>query len=191
LGGVGFGSFGDGLTTVNPPNNSLAGWIAVNFTNDTTTTYNQFTAGYNGEQWRDGGDNEPPVPQTMEFEYGFGSTFGSVPSWTKPGGNFNFVSPVFSTTSGPVDGNNEGLDPGLGGTITDLTWVPGVTLWLRWIEWNDNAFDHGLAIDDFSFSATAVPEPGAALFGGVACGAAAIAILIRRVFARARKTHGT
>jgi hypothetical protein len=192
LGGVGKSTFGDGPGTeqVAVNNNAVAGWIAVSFVNNSAATITQFTVGYDGEQWRDAGDNQPPVAQTMVFEYGIGSTFAGVPSWTQPAGNFDFISPVFTTTQGAINGNTVGLDEDLGGS-RNITWLPGDTLWLRWIEWNDNAFDHGMAIDNFSFSVTAVPEPGAALFGGVACGAAAIVILIRRVLACASKLHGT
>jgi hypothetical protein len=50
----------------------------------------------------------------------------------------------------------------------------GDTLWIRWVERNDNGNDHGLAIDDFSFSASrsvtpgVIPEPASLLvWGGV------------------------
>jgi hypothetical protein len=180
LGGVGNGSFGDGPGSeqVGVNNTAVAGWIAVSFVNNTGVTISQFTVGYNGEQWRDAGDNQPPVAQTMVFEYGIGNTFAGVPSWTQPAGNFDFISPVVTTTQGAIDGNTAGLDEDLGGS-RNITWLPGDTLWLRWIERNDNAIDHGLAIDDFSFSIAAVPEPGAALFGGVACGILGVAVLIR------------
>jgi hypothetical protein len=36
---------------------------------------------------------------------------------------------------------------------------PGSQLWLRWIDINDPASDHGRALDDFSIWATAVSEP--------------------------------
>jgi PEP-CTERM motif len=57
-----------------------------------------------------------------------------------------------------VDGNGAGSVAGLGGTVV-ADWAPGQTLWLRWVDLNDVGNDHGLAIDNFSFSVTAVPEP--------------------------------
>jgi hypothetical protein len=45
----------------------------------------------------------------------------------------------------------------VGGTVT-TSWAAGQTLWVRWVENNDVANDHGLAIDNFSLSVTAVPE---------------------------------
>jgi hypothetical protein len=44
-------------------------------------------------------------------------------------------------------------------TITGLNWAPGTDLWVRWSDPQVAGADHGLAIDDFSFSATGVPEP--------------------------------
>jgi hypothetical protein len=61
-----------------------------------------------------------------------------------------------------VDGNSAGRVTGRGGSL-DLSanpWASGFTLWLRWIESNDSGNDHGLAIDNFSFAVTPVPEPG-------------------------------
>jgi hypothetical protein len=112
---------------------------------------------FDGEQWSDAGDNEPPYPQTMEFQYGIGTSFDTVGTWVTPGGNFDFTSPVFTTTNHPIDGNGIGRVANLGGTISDLSWSSGETLWLRWIERNDLVFDHAMGIDNFSFSAAAIP----------------------------------
>jgi len=110
----------------------------------------------------------------MVLEYGFGSTFAAVTTWTAAGSAFNFTSPVFvNTGSGvTVDGNVAGQVTGLGGTISSLTWNNLDTLWIRAIEKNDAGNDHSLAIDNFSITATAVPEPATvalASLGGLAC----------------------
>ncbi len=159
LGGV--GSSGAYYGTPSPANGAPAGWITVGFTNNTGLTLDSLTLAYRGEQWRDGGA-ATPAAQTMIVEYGFGGTFLTVPTWTAAGSGFNFTSPVFVNTGGgaAVDGNAAGLVTGLGGTISS-TWNNGDTLWIRFVETNDPGNDHGLAIDDFSFSASvaAVPEP--------------------------------
>ena len=150
LGGVGSG----GSYWGSPGTGTVAGWMAVAFQNDTGTTLDQFTVGYDGEQWRDGGNT---TPQTMVLEYGFGSTFGSVSSWIAPGGTFDFTSP-HTTATGAVDGNSSANRVAeLGGLISGLTWNSGDTLWIRWIENNDAGNDHGLAVDNFSFG---VPGSG-------------------------------
>jgi len=183
LGGIGGGTFGhpnagDRATGISV--NQPAGWIAANFVNSTGSQLTRFTLNYDGEQWRDAGDNEPPYAQTMEFQYGFGADFATVSSWITPGGSFSFTSPVFTTTDGPVNGNGAGRIASLGGSITNLDWQSGATLWLRWVERNDLVFDHGLAIDNVSFSAsgtiTAVPEAGPLAIGAIVCCLCVIAV---------------
>ena len=161
-----------------PAAGTVAGHIAVQVTNTTGQILDSVTIGFNGEQWRNGGNTSA---QTMAIQYGIGSTFGSV-SWTTPGGAFDYASPVTGATAAAVDGNTAGLVTGLGGTISNLTWNSGESFWIRWIENNDVGNDHGLAIDDFTFSAvTAVPEPTSlALVGLVGCAGLAIAIRRRK-----------
>jgi hypothetical protein len=158
-GGTYFGSPGAG---------TVAGWMAVSFNNATGGTLSEFTVSFNGEQWRNGGNT---TPHTMVLEYGIGATFASVASWTAPGGNFDWTSPVATSTAAAVDGNSAGLVAGRGGTISNLSWANGQTLWIRWIENNDVGNDHGLAIDDFSFSAVPEPNTGLLLAGLLFAGA--------------------
>lgn len=138
-----------------------SGWITAAFSNTSAVSFDSVTLAFDGEQWRNGGATSPAVSaaQTMVLEYGFGASFAGVALWTAPGGAFNWTSPVFGTNAAAaVDGNVVGRVGGLGGTLAS-SWVPGQTLWLRWIENNDPGNDHGLAIDNFNLSVTAVPEP--------------------------------
>jgi hypothetical protein len=168
LGGLGSG----GAYFGSPASGAVAGWIAASFDNASGQTLNQFSVGFDGEQWRNGGNT---TAQTMVFEYGFGSSFGAVGIWTAPGGLFDWASPVNTATAAAVVGNVAGLAAGRGGAISGLSWNPGDRLWLRWTERNDAGNDHGLAIDHFSFSASGaavdpVPLPAAGwlLLTGVA-----------------------
>jgi hypothetical protein len=113
----------------------------------------RFTLAYDGEQWSNAGDNELPYAQTTKFEYGFGPSFSSVSTWVAPTGNFSFTSPVYTKTAGPIDGNGIGRVADLSGSVTNLAWQSGTTLWLRWVETNDSGADAAMAIDNFSFSA--------------------------------------
>ena len=158
LGGVASG----GTYFGSPATGAVAGWIAFAATNNGSGTLSEFTIGFDGEQWRNGGNT---TAQAMVLEYGFGATFDTVTTWTAPGGSFDWTSPIATATAAAVDGNAAGLVSGLGGTISSLTWDVGDTLWIRWIENNDAGNDHGLAIDNFSFSA--VPAPGAAALLGL------------------------
>lgn len=160
LGGLGSG----GTYFGSPATGAVAGYIAVQFINGSGSTLDSFSLSFTGEQWRNGGN---ATAQTMVFQYGFGTAFSDVGSnWITPGGSFNFTSPVTGTTAAAVDGNVAGRVPNLGGAVTGLNWNDGQSLWLRWVEANDAGNDHGLAIDDFRFSVTAVPEPSSMLLLG-------------------------
>lgn len=154
FGGVGSGNanYYNGAAT-----NSVAAWISLALTNSTGSAIDSPTITFDGEQWRNGGN---AGAQTMVFEYGLGSSFETVPSWTAPGGTFDFASPVTGTAASPLNGNdpaNRVAD--LGGALTGLAWPNGETLWLRWVERNDAGNDHGLAIDDLEFSAGPIEPP--------------------------------
>ena len=159
LGGVGSASF--------------SGYIALALSNDTNLVFDSFTLRYDGEQWRNGGNT---ASHPMAVEYGFGASFAAVSTWT-PAATLGWTSPVSTATAASVDGNVAGLVANVGGT-TAVNWAPSTTLWVRWIEANDAGSDHGLAIDNLSFSVTAVPEPGTT--GLLLAGLAAVGLLARR-----------
>ena len=132
-----------------PASGAIAGWIAAAFTNNTGADINSITLGFNGEQWRNGGN---ATAQTMVMEYGFGASFTTVASWIAPGNNFNWASPVLTVTAAAIDGNVAGRASGKGGVLNAINWTNGTVLWIRWVERNDAGNDHGLAIDDFTLS---------------------------------------
>jgi len=190
LGGVGANKFGTDADFIDTTMGQTLGWIAASFSNGTGSPLTNITFNYDGEQWRNGG-NDNGVAQAMAFEYAFGSDFATIPSnaWNVPTGDFTFSSPTNSGLDGPLNGNlaaNSAADRG--GTISNLDWQPGATLWLRWIERNDTFIDHGLAIDNFEFSASAtisaVPEASAVACGGIACIAIGGVHLLRRRLGR-------
>lgn len=161
-----FGSAGSGERALGSlGSNNASGWIALSASNDTGGTLTAFTLTYNGEQWRNGNASA----QLMPVEYGYGNTFAGVAAWTALGAGFDVTSPVTGGSAGAVNGNTAGLSSGLGGTVA-TNWASGSTLWVRWTEVNDTGSDHGLAIDNVSFTVTAVPEPGtlAMLLAGLA-----------------------
>lgn len=160
LGGLGSG----GAYFGSPATGAVAGYIAVGLTNSTGGILREITFGYDGEQWRNGGNT---TAHTMVLEYGFGATFASVTTWTDPAGAFSFTGPVATASAAAVNGNVAGLVADRGGSLTGLTWTNGSTLWVRFIERNDSGNDHGLAIDNFEVTKVAVPEPTAALLGGL------------------------
>jgi hypothetical protein len=116
------------------------------------------------EQWRNGSNN---AAQTLEFDYRVSSdatlaasdTDAVAPGFTIPGATFSglsLINVLLTPNSGvPVDGNGVGRVANVGGTITGLSWAPNTVLVLRWWDNNDIGNDHGIALDDFTFSAAA------------------------------------
>jgi hypothetical protein len=139
-------------------------FIGVRLTNNTGATLNSFTLSYNGEQWRDGGSNTgTPVAHTLNFMWSTTATAISDPSssfTTVP--QLSFTSPVFTNLAGGagVDGNGVGRLAIASFTVEGINWLAGTDLWLRWADVNNAGNDHGLAVDDVSFSANTIPEPG-------------------------------
>jgi predicted extracellular nuclease len=149
LGGLG----SNGAYFGSPSSANLAGWIALALTNATNASITSLNLSFSGEQWRNGGNSSA---QSMLLQYGFGASFTAVTSWISPGGNFDWTSPIRTTTAAAVNGNSgtAGLVANRGGSLANLNWSAGSTLWFRWIETNDPGNDHGLAIDDVSISLT-------------------------------------
>lgn len=168
-----FGSSGSGERALGSLASGGTGttYIAVAFTNATGGVLDGFTAGYDGEQWRNGGNT---TAQSLLLEYGYGNSLAAVSGWTALS---TFTSPVTGATAAALDGNGAGRVTGLGGTVS-TAWAAGDTLWLRWADLNDSGNDHGLAIDNFSFSVTAVPEPQS--WALMLAGAAALGFVVRR-----------
>jgi predicted extracellular nuclease/phosphodiesterase/alkaline phosphatase D-like protein len=146
-GGAYFGSAASG---------AVAGWFAVALNNATAAPITTLAISFNGEQWRNGGNS---TAQTMVLEYGYGTGFDKVTTWTAPGGSFNWSSPVATATAAAVDGNTAGRVASLGGTLnlSATPWAADGTLWLRWTETNDSGNDHGLAIDDLTITSAQAP----------------------------------
>jgi len=154
----------------------LSGWIAVAFDNATGHDLSGFQIGFDGEQWRNGGTT---TAQSMVMQYGFGSSFATVGSWVTPGGNFDWASPVATTTNAKVDGNTAGLMAGRGGVV-NTSWAAGSTLWVRWVENNDPSFDHGLAIDNLSLSVIAPAVPAPSTYALLLAGLGMVGFMARR-----------
>ena len=152
-----------GSNTVTPNNANM--YIALRLINDTGSTLGSFTITYDGEQWRDGAS---PAAETLLFEY---SLTALLADWNStaafvPVPELNFSSPSFAGTSSggsQVDGGLEGLLAGIHATVNGISWAPGTELWFRWAdrqivtETGGGLADDGLAIDNFSFTASLAP----------------------------------
>ncbi len=131
----------------------------VRFTNNMGLDITEFTIGYDGEQWRNGGST---VPNVLAMQY---STDGI--NWTSLGAAFNFTSPINTSTASALDGNAAANRvAGIGGTYTPTVSIPnGSVFYLRWADIDDTGSDAGIALDNFTFSA--VPEPSVYMLLGV------------------------
>ena len=160
------GTTGSGERAVGAIGSSLKTRLTeFSFINNTGVTITDLTISYTGEQWRlgkTGPDAGSGLPDTMLFAYGTdGITF------TVAGSSFNFVSPTTAGTVGPLDGNlAANRTTGLGGTLTGVNIANGATFYLRWIDPDSAGSDNLLAIDDFSLTATLIPEPSTMMLVG-------------------------
>jgi len=176
-GGSGFWSYGgsDARPSVNPNSDRALGSVpagspwgdfvqALVLRNDTGETLTRFTLSYAGEQWRGGAGGGT---RWQDFDFRVSSTFDAdadLPGNVIAGYELTGVDTAnpfldFSGGGGSAvhDGNTAARRQLKTGTVYNLGWGPGDYLVLRW--WHDNASgsDHGLAVDDLTFSA--VPEP--------------------------------
>ena len=129
---------------------------AVCFVNNTGTALTAANIAYIGEQWRDGAP-VPAAAQRLDFEYQIAAT-GVITDANTPTTGWtafdalDFTGPVAGGAAGAaLDGNLPANRVALGSTIT--AGVPiGQEFWMRWVDINDASNDHGLAVDDFSFT---------------------------------------
>lgn len=149
LGGLGSG----GAYFGNATSGGVAGYWGVRFLNNTGLTLTQFGARYDVEQWRD--QNTTQQPLVVEWAI-------NPPDWLS--GTWNAGTSTNSpqnSNAGQLDGNlPANRVPGVGFSVTSISWAHGAELWIRFRELNDAGNDQALAIDNFTFSA--IPEPATA-----------------------------
>lgn len=130
--------------------NQVGGFGLV-MTNNSTTTFNEFTVQFTGEQWRRG-DDATLAPNKLLFTYGFTSDilqpgFASVPA-------ADFAAPITTGTELiALDGNLPANRTAISTTVKNVVWFPGKTLVVRWAGQDFTGQDDGLALDDLTFSA--------------------------------------
>lgn len=129
--------------------------FGVSFTNNSGATITSVTFKWNYEQWR--------YVNTSGFTLtGTGLNSANLSSYSFSG--------ISTGTNGTVTSTSVSV------TLTNLSISNGSTFGLSWKTTDATGSDNGVAIDDFSLAATAVPEPAtyAAIFGGMALLGAAV-----------------
>ncbi len=156
-----FGSAGDseralgGLTSGN-----LTPQFGVRLQTGGSSALTALGISYTGEQWRLGSAGRI---DRLTFQYSLDAASLTTGSWINLS-SLNFVAPVTAGNTGQRNGNLAENQTFLSSTISGLNLICGGAIWLRWIDEDASGADDGLAIDDFTVtatfaSATAVPEP--------------------------------
>lgn len=162
------------------------GAIAVAFDNQTGSSLDSFSFSYTGEQWHVSSNANVAHSLTVQYAIGAAATPFTGLTWTaftpaqQNAAGVDFVSP---TKSGGTTGNGNlaaNQVVGLGATVDMLDWQSGQRLWIRWVDINDPASDHGLAIDNFSFAATLAPVPEPESYAMLLAGLGLIGFAARR-----------
>lgn len=130
---------------------ALTSTIGARFINNTAGgIITRFTIEYTGEQWSLGwaGRND-----RMDFQYSTDATSLSTGTWT----DFNsldFTGPVGTGTTGALNGNLPENRTYITAVIEGLNLATGAVFWIRWLDASAEMNDDGLAIDDFSITAS-------------------------------------
>lgn len=170
-------SFGNAGTTDRALGGLRSGTLTpvfgVGFTNMTGSALTSLLIAYTGEQWRLGTTGRA---DRLDFEYSLNATAVNTGTWT-PFDALDFSSPTTTGTAGLQNGNAAANRLALSSTLANLSIANGASFWLRWTDLEATGPDDGLAVDDFSLTATGttpggdMPEPtslalvGAALLG--------------------------
>jgi hypothetical protein len=140
---------------------STTGYTAIGakFINNTGTTLNFINLQVTGEIWR-----QSNIPKTLECYY-FLDPSATAPMTTKataylPAFNVSFPTVAGDVGGAAVDGTAPADQITLAATNQAIaSWLPGAALWLVWEMADDTGKAQGLAIDNFSFAATALGTP--------------------------------
>jgi hypothetical protein len=142
--------------------------FGVEIVNNTGATRQTADISYIGEFWR----SSTSAQNTLTFGYSVGPS-GSANYLTGSASglaSLNLVGPGPAVLSGALNGNLPINQTLRSGTLTNLDWQVGESLYLRWQDVNNSGNDAGLAIDSFELS---IPEPTSAvlmLLAGLAYG---------------------
>lgn len=133
---------------------SLVPLFGAQFTNNTGGTITGLAIAFTGEQWRLGQNTTNRASDRLDFQLSTDATSLTTGAWTDYD-SLDFTSPVVAGTVGALNGNASPNRTPIRFTITGLSISNGATFWVRWAD-SDlvPGSDDGLAVDDFSLTAT-------------------------------------
>ncbi len=129
---------------------TLAPILGAAFTNNTGATITSLSISYTGEQWRLGtaGRND-----RLDFQYSTNATNLNNGTYTDVN-TLDFTGPISTGATGALDGNAATNRVAISGVINGLGIASGATFFIRWNDADVTGADDGLAIDDFSLTAS-------------------------------------
>lgn len=139
--------------------------FGLQLVNTSGSTIDSFDLSYFGEQWR----SSTSTQNVLAFDYRIGGTTITGTDFTAST-NLDFTGAAPVTTNGALDGNANRT--AISGTVSNLNWTAGSSLWIRWSKLDNVGSDALLAVDDLNFHTNPVPEP--ATMTGLALGVVAI-----------------
>ena len=123
--------------------------FGASFTNNSGSTITSLAVSYTGEEWRLGTAGRT---DQLSFEYSTNATDLTTGTWTAVP-SLSFVTPDTATV-GAKNGNAAAERTALSATISGLSIPNGATFWIRWTDTDASGADDGLAVDDFSLTAS-------------------------------------
>jgi DNA/RNA endonuclease G (NUC1) len=127
--------------------------FGARFTNNTGGTITSLAVSYTGEQWRSG---TAARIDRIDFEISTNATSLTAGTYT-PVDSLAFTTPN-TVGTGPKDGNAAVNRTAVSHTITGLSIANGASFFIRWTDFDASGADDGLAVDDFSLTATGIVD---------------------------------
>src|SRR5258705_276456 len=131
---------------------SLISILGGTFQNNTGGTITSLAVSYIGEQWRLGATGRT-IAERMDFQYSTNATSLTTGTWIDVNA-LDFNPPITVGTVGALDGNAGANRLALSSTIPGLSIANGASFWIRWTDVDATGADDGLAVDDFSLTAS-------------------------------------
>lgn len=139
---------------------SLTPLLGFFLINNTGSAIDALSIQYTGEQWRLGATGRV---DRLDCQYSTNAISLSTGVWIDAD-PLDFTAPVTAGTVGALDGNLAANKTAKSSFLSGLSIPPGGTFFIRWNDLDATGADDGLAIDDFTITATSSLPLAAAYF---------------------------